>query len=262
MSHAVEAIFDELFESRNGVFVGGVTEAHAHGAALELARRIVRQAFWVIVPWNQLPIAGPDLQKRVLNERLVHEKWPAVRDCLRWIERCDGKPLVLQIKRECALARQKRRELTGLQLNQQLTSTDKAPQTDNPEPAQAVVPSNKPDKTTTAEEKESLWPPDDGWHFQPGRFAFRQRWYDLKGKPLALLERFVQARGVALTLDELKADVWAVDDRDPEETTIRTTISALRTKLKAVVQELNINDIADPLPRVDARAWRLDLPLK
>lgn len=102
--------------------------------------------------------------------------------------------------------------------------------------------------------------PDD-WKFQPGRFAYRGQWFELAGKPLRLLQRFVkqggpvdvegmrylfELNGAPIQLERLRA-------RAKQE------VCTLRMKLR---EALGLSPEVDPLPCVNQEngqgaAWEL-----
>lgn len=114
-----------------------------------------------------------------------------------------------------------------------------------------------PDADVTPDDPP-VWPPHAGWCFEPGRFAYRGRSYPLSRKPRELLQRFVRARGTALTLDTLICDVWEDGMVSPE--TVRATLKVLRRTLRQVAQDRGL-ERGDPLPSIRGeQAWRLELP--
>ena len=106
------------------------------------------------------------------------------------------------------------------------------------------------------DEKTDPWPPDDGWHFRPGEFAFGGMKGELTGKLWMLLKAFAEARR-SLTSSDLLDDVWGHNETCTEQN-LRNHLSRLRTALR------NVYDLAenvDPIPAVDKgnlAAWRLE----
>ena len=129
-----------------------------------------------------------------------------------------------------------------------------------PDTANGTSTDSAPRESQSAQPEKPVWPPDNGWHFQLGRFAFRGHVCEVRGKPLKLLQEFVKSKGVALAHEDFVNRLW--DDPDTGYETVRSTVKTLRKALRQLVQALNLKDIDDPLPSVDARAWRLNLPLK
>lgn len=101
-------------------------------------------------------------------------------------------------------------------------------------------------------EDEMQWPKPQGWDFQPGQAAYNGKVFDINRKKKELLERFVRARGLPLTIARLRADVWP--DNDPEDSTIRGYVCELRKLLR---EGLKLEPDYDPLVNVDAGAYRL-----
>jgi hypothetical protein len=95
--------------------------------------------------------------------------------------------------------------------------------------------------------------PASDWEFSPGRFRYKQDWYDLSNTALKLLERFVKAKGMTLNADEISKLTPA--RVSPSRCYAR--VAELRKILKKTLKLLNDYD---PLPPVDREAWRLSLP--
>ena len=104
--------------------------------------------------------------------------------------------------------------------------------------------------------KPDPWPPDNGWHFRPGEFAFGGRKGKLTGKLWLLLKTLVEARR-ALTAENLRDVVWEHNE-DCTVKNIRTHLSMLRTVLRTTYDLPNDLDL---IPSADVgvlAAWRLD----
>ncbi|MSR59243.1 MAG: helix-turn-helix domain-containing protein [Planctomycetaceae bacterium] len=108
------------------------------------------------------------------------------------------------------------------------------------------------------------WPPDFGWHFQPGGFAFRGIRGELNGIPLRLLEALAKApRGKSLPESDLRNAGWdEADAPSVENATIRAHLATVR---KALRNAFGISAKDDPIPVKDRtaerRGWMLDSDL-
>lgn len=102
------------------------------------------------------------------------------------------------------------------------------------------------------------WPPDDGWHFRTGAFAVAGRVYELPGKRLELLE-VLECSRLPISLGEMRSKIWM--ETEPEDQSIRSTISQLR---KFLLSKLPFEPDDDPIPRTKhdgQNAWKLDKTL-
>jgi hypothetical protein len=122
------------------------------------------------------------------------------------------------------------------------------------------VPSDSEETTTrSSSESQKEWPPDDGWHFRSGEFAFGGKAHALSGVRYRILEAFVRARR-NVTVDDLRKEIWP--ESFPENSTIRSHVSTLRRELR---QLIGLSSSVDPIPHVDTGAhlaWKLDDSLR
>jgi hypothetical protein len=109
---------------------------------------------------------------------------------------------------------------------------------------------------------ERAAPPQEGgperdappnWEFEPGRFTYRQVKGEVGGSEIKLLKELAKA-GRRLTLDDLRERVWG--DPGPEDATIRSVISRLRSKLRAA---FGLGQSEDPIP-CHGGGYELKLP--
>lgn len=108
------------------------------------------------------------------------------------------------------------------------------------------------DKVSSTQE---TWPPDAGWHFQPGRFAFAFRVGKINGIKASLLDELRKARG-PIHKDQLLKKVWP--DSILEEGTLRGHISKVRDLLRST---FGLTKKEDPLPEQDHGknlGWKID----
>lgn len=108
-------------------------------------------------------------------------------------------------------------------------------------------------------EEPPEWPPDDGWHFEAERYAFRRLVGHLSGLRLGVLRRLASQPGSPVSEDQLR-ELW--DKRggaQPEQ--LKQTVSRLREDVRQVFQLLPDKD---PIPiqgKGVERSWRLDVKL-
>ncbi|MCI0335927.1 MAG: hypothetical protein L0228_22195 [Planctomycetes bacterium] len=94
------------------------------------------------------------------------------------------------------------------------------------------------------------------WRREAGGFWFDDRFYELTGKPLALLRVFLESpRRQTFGYADLRA-AW--EDDLAENATIRAALSDLRTLLRTVASDASI-ECDDPLPG-NQGSWRFALP--
>ena len=53
---------------------------------------------------------------------------------------------------------------------------------------------DEPTRAAVGATDTEMWPPDEGWHFEPGRAAFRGVVFSISGKPQKLLQELAGAR--------------------------------------------------------------------
>ncbi len=93
--------------------------------------------------------------------------------------------------------------------------------------------------------------------FRPGEFEFSGVTVAIVGVQWEILNTLAGAKQ-AVTVDELRDRVWG-DALSVEDTTIRSHVSLLRSKLR---DAFAISKDTDPIPVIDLgerKAWRLDL---
>jgi hypothetical protein len=119
-----------------------------------------------------------------------------------------------------------------------------------------VVQDEAPQTAVGAPDTEA-WPPDDGWHFQPGRAAFHGVVFSISGKPHKLLQELARARR-PLNRDELGDAISR--DSNLEAGTIRGYLSDIRKILRSA---FGLSEEQDPIPRIDSdpAAYRLNSDL-
>jgi hypothetical protein len=101
------------------------------------------------------------------------------------------------------------------------------------------------------------WPPDQGWHFRPGEFAFRGKSGQCSGKIWQLLKLFVDSRG-PIDRNTIRDTLWKDEGHLVDDTNIRVHVSNLR---KALREAFGLDSNAQPIVPVDRgeqMAWRLD----
>lgn len=102
------------------------------------------------------------------------------------------------------------------------------------------------------------WPPDAGWHFRPGEFAFRGVRGRAVGKVWAMLKLLATA-SAPVCRDSIRTTVWP---EDQQGTTDDVAISQTIKKARAIVRAtFGLAAGVNPFPSVDfgARAaWRFD----
>ena len=100
-----------------------------------------------------------------------------------------------------------------------------------------------------------------GFQIERGRYFFRGEPFELSAKPLDVLAEFLKEReGRYLDYSHLARAVWG--DYAPDDTTIRTTISAVRRSLKKACLKFSLS-IPEPLPwKRGAGGWALAMPRK
>ena len=112
----------------------------------------------------------------------------------------------------------------------------------------------KPPEILEADE----WPLRNGWSpFQPGEAAYNGQRFPISGKHREVLERFVRAKGTALTIAVLRTDVWD-GDRLIDDNTIRSAVSDVRNILRGALG-LSKSKADNPILSVDRQAYRLVL---
>ncbi len=117
-----------------------------------------------------------------------------------------------------------------------------------------MAPSSESHRKPIESVENHTWPPDDGWRFRPGEFAFRGKSSPLRGKLWELLKFIVESRG-PVTEEELRRHVWS--DSAGAPSTIRSQLSNLRRELR---KALKLPATFDPIPHIDTgprRAWKL-----
>ncbi len=117
-------------------------------------------------------------------------------------------------------------------------------------------PTNGSGNPQSVTDEDERWPPDDGWRFRPGEFAFGGGQGKISGKAAKLLQRLAKARR-ALTLDDLRTDVWG--DDDCSDGNIRTHLTKVRDALRGAFR---LRKEVDPVPCIargeGSAAWQLD----
>jgi hypothetical protein len=102
------------------------------------------------------------------------------------------------------------------------------------------------------------WPPDDGWNFRPGEFAFAGKTGKLKGKLWKLLKALAEA-DAPVTPEELFVQVWSeVDPGENAHNNLRNHLTRLREALRLA---FGLDHDVDPIPAQDKGellAWKLD----
>lgn len=88
------------------------------------------------------------------------------------------------------------------------------------------------------------WPPDGGWHFHGGRFAFRCRTGRVAANAMRLLRAFTD-KGRRLNRDAVKEAVWGNTPKSDQQ--MRTVIKAVRDALR---DAFALSD-EDPVPHED-----------
>lgn len=105
-------------------------------------------------------------------------------------------------------------------------------------------------------EANSAWPPDDGWHFRPGLYAFRRKTYALQGKLWKLLKHLAESRFPSTAAEMIAA---MGSDGAKADGSIRTDLTNLRTILRG---NHKLPSGSDPIPckaKGEPSAWGLDL---
>ncbi len=103
------------------------------------------------------------------------------------------------------------------------------------------------------------WPPDDGWHFAPGKAAFQRKAFAISGVSYKLLTTLVASR-LPQSLEDLVVAVW--EDRDTDPKTVRVSLTNLRNLLR---KEIGFPGEFNPIPKVDAGengGWQLHESLR
>lgn len=99
------------------------------------------------------------------------------------------------------------------------------------------------------------WPPDDGWHFRPGAYAYRGETHALNGKLLKLLEHLATSRFPS-TAEQMAE---AMDSDAKEASSIRTDLTNLRNILR---ENHKLPSDSDPIPctaKGEPSVWELDI---
>jgi hypothetical protein len=100
------------------------------------------------------------------------------------------------------------------------------------------------------------WPPDDGWHFQPGGAAFNGKVFEIAGQSWKLLRMFAE-KGQPVSWTEISEHLASDPNIQLEKENVKVHVSDLRTILR---RHFDCGK-SDPIPRVDRGqqlAWRLD----
>lgn len=107
-------------------------------------------------------------------------------------------------------------------------------------------------------DKPATWPPDDGWHFRPGEFAYRGKRGKAVGKIWEMLKLLATARA-PVDRDSIRAAVWPEDIQGlTEDQAISQTIKKGRAVIRAAFR---LPASVNPIPSVDfgqRAAWRID----
>lgn len=99
------------------------------------------------------------------------------------------------------------------------------------------------------------WPPDEGWHFRPGEYAFLRQQAEARGKSWQLLKTLAEARR-ALTQRDLMSGIWKL--QKVSDSNLRGLLSKTRNLLR---HDFGLSKDVDPIPAVDAGesvAWKID----
>jgi hypothetical protein len=121
----------------------------------------------------------------------------------------------------------------------------------------APAPPAAPDRPNDPDGDAQPWPPDDGWYFRPGEYAFMGQVHTLRGKLWEMLSAFAKAKQ-PLTRSRLNAALWG--DAKRSNSNFNSILSTLRTKLR---KDFDLQE-DDPIPQVEKEpraAWRLDVDL-
>lgn len=108
-------------------------------------------------------------------------------------------------------------------------------------------------------DSDRAFPPDGGWHFEPGFVWFRNFRHEITQKQAKVLSRFIKKDGrTSLGYPDLKD---AVDPEGaPSDETIRNHVSAVRKVCAAIAVHTGILPAGtDPLPNIGA-GWQFMLP--
>ncbi|HUY31456.1 MAG TPA: helix-turn-helix domain-containing protein [Pirellulales bacterium] len=106
---------------------------------------------------------------------------------------------------------------------------------------------------------DEAWPPNAGWHFRPGQYAYNGESFDLTGAEWRLLKLFGGNPSRRFAID----DLWkaAAGDNNPvaDRNSTRTQLSNLRNALR---RNHGLTQDVDPIPHSGkgiGTVWRLDL---
>jgi hypothetical protein len=114
------------------------------------------------------------------------------------------------------------------------------------------------ERTAKKSNRRQSWPPDAGWHFREGEYAFAWRKAPIRGKPSILLKLLASSAG-PVSRAIITARLWPRGDAPlGVEEAIRQHLLKVRNNLKC---RFSLSDAADPIPHVDfgaQTAWRID----